>query len=436
MKKGYLNPAKRSVTSLLMLFIFFVSNQESFALMFQDTSQSFDEYKGRVIANDTRDPLVFADVSLKNSNISTITNKEGGFTLKVPKTLSSGSVLISYLGYKTQEVPLNTLKGEDNTITLEAIATELSQININVPKDARSLVQSALNNLGDKYVDEKMSMTAFYRETIKKRNKNASLAEAVVKIYKEPYSTLKDDAVELIKSRKNTNYSRLDTLAVKLQGGPFSALYSDIVKYQDYIFNDELFEYYTFSFDKSTELNNRSVYVVNFKQLPNIVTPLYRGKIYIDAETRALVSADYSLNVENKDEAVKLFLRKKPRLVRVEPEEALYRVDYKSTSDGKWYYSYSNVQLAFRVKWRKKIFGSRYTLNIEMAITDWTKDFASTLNRENRLRPSVILSDAASGFSDPEFWGEYNIIEPEKSIESAIQKISKQLEKIDRKEKK
>jgi len=433
MKKGYLKQNKTSYATLLVLLTFLVFNQNSSALAFQETSQSFDEYKGRVIANDTKDPLVFADVSLKNSNISTITNKEGEFTLKVPKSLSNGSVLISYLGYKTQEVSLNALKGEVNTITLQAVATQLSQININVPKDARTLVQSALKNLGDKYVDEKMSMTAFYRETIKKRNRNASLAEAVVKIYKEPYSTLKNDAVELIKSRKNTNYSRLDTLAVKLQGGPFSALYSDIVKYQDYIFNDELFEYYTFSFDESTELNNRSVYVINFKQLPNIVTPLYRGKIYIDAETLALVSADYSLNVENKDEAVKLFLRKKPRLVRVEPEEALYRVDYKSTSDGKWYYSYSNVQLAFRVKWRKKLFGSRYTLNIEMAITDWTKNFTSTLNRDNRLRPSVILTDEASGFSDPEFWGEYNIIEPEKSIESAIRKISKQLEKIEKK---
>ena len=35
----------------------------------------------------------------------------------------------------------------------------------------------------------------------------------------------------------------------------------------------------------------------------------------------------------------------------------------------------------------------------------------------------------ASGFSDPNFWGAYNIIEPEKSIESAIKKISKQLNK-------
>ena len=217
------------------------------------------------------------------------------------------------------------------------------------------------------------------------------------------------------KSRKNTNYSRLDTIALKLQGGPFSALYSDVVKYPDYIFTEDTFLYYDFSFSPTTEINDRNVYVVDFKQQPNIVTPLYKGKLYIDSESFALISADYELNVENKDEAVKLFLRKKPRKVDVEPVTARYKVDYKITN-GKWYYSYSNLQLAFRVKWPKKLFSSTYTLDVEMAVTDWNNNMVAKVNPENRIRPSIILSDEASGFSDPEFWGEYNIIEPEKSI--------------------
>ena len=47
----------------------------------------------------------------------------------------------------------------------------------------------------------------------------------------------------------------------------------------------------------------------------------------------------------------------------------------------------------------------------------------------NRLKPSVILSDAVSGFSDKGFWGAYNVIEPDKSIESAINKIQKKLKR-------
>ena len=67
-----------------------------------------------------------------------------------------------------------------------------------------------------------------------------------------------------------------------------------------------------------------------------------------------------------------------------------------------------------------------------MAITDWEKiNNDRPIKLKDRLRSSVIMSDEASGFQDPEFWGEYNVIEPEKPIESAIKKIQKQLKKID-----
>ena len=35
-------------------------------------------------------------------------------------------------------------------------------------------------------------------------------------------------------------------------------------------------------------------------------------------------------------------------------------------------------------------------------------------------------------FADPDFWGEYNVIEPDQSIESAIRKLSRKLKFSDR----
>lgn len=271
-------------------------------------------------------------------------------------------------------------------------------------------------------------MTAFYRETIKKRRRNASLSEAIVEIYRHPYSSSKTDKVKLIKARKSTDYSRLDTLAIKLQGGPFSALYADIIKYPQYIFNDGNLGDYNFSFDKATEINNRSVYVVKFKPQPNSIEPMHSGKLYIDVDSYSLISAIYNLNVENKELAAQLFVKKKPAGVTVYPTEAAYRVDYR-LKDNQWYYGYSNIQLTFKVNWKGRLFNSVYTLSSEMAITDWQNRLDDDFTRKETLRPSVILSDEASGFSDPRFWGEYNIIEPEKSIESAIEKINKQLER-------
>ncbi len=434
MKNEILNKTMRFFfSSLALILLFGYINVAHATNLLQDNilqdTQSYTEFKGVVVDSKTKEPLIFADITVNSTNIRTVTNKEGKFLLKVPNNLLDKMVTISFLGYETRKISLSDLNNKNNRIALNVSITELSQVKINIPKDAETLVRMTLKTKGKNYYNEAAIMTAFYRETIKKRKKNASLSEAVVEIYRQPYSSNKNDAIKLIKSRKNTNYSRLDTLAIKLQGGPFSTLYADIVKYPKYIFTEETFPYYEFSFEPSTQINNRQVYVVKFKQLPNVISPFYYGKLFIDSETFALTSAIYNLNVENRKQASALFLRKKPRKVTVYPTEAAYRVDYKTT-DGKWYYGYSNIQLAFKVKWKNKLFSSNYTLNIEMAITDWEKNTTGKIKPKNSLKSTVILSDEASGFSDPEFWGKYNIIEPEKSIESAIRKIAKQLKRV------
>ena len=419
------NYSYKSSIYILFLFVFLSSSTYSFGF-YQDT---YKEFRGVVVDRDSKDRLAFATLFVNDTQISTITNTEGEFLLKVPNEFLNRKISISFLGYLTKEIPLSDLNGEDIQILLDLSVTELSEVSIVAPKDALTLVKAALDKKGNEnYYNEESTMVAFYRETIKKRRKDASLSEAVVEIYKQPYKSNKIDAIKLIKARKSTNYNRLDTLALKLQGGPFTALYSDFIKYPKFVFTDDNLSEYDFSFDKSTEINNKMIYVVKFKQKPNITYPLYYGKLYIDAETFALTSAIYNLNVEDREQASQMFVRRKPKKATVYPTQAAYRVDYRTKND-KWYYGYSNIQLVFKVDWQGRLFNSVYTLSSEMAITDLGQGSLDKLKPSETLRPTIILSDEASGFSDPDFWGEYNIIEPEKSIESAIEKINKQLKK-------
>lgn len=392
-------------------------------------AQNLVEYKGVVLDQNNKNELALADISLTNSNISTITNREGEFSIKIPENQLNERLIISFLGYKQQEIKLSELNKNEAEIFLQPAATMLASVDIVRPKNAYDLVKKTLALKDKNYLTKNTYMIGFYRETIKKRNRNASLAEAIVSINKQPYTNHKSDKITLIKSRKQTNYNRLDTLALKLQGGPFGSLYSDMIKYPEYVFNSETIKYYDFSFERSTEKNGRMVYVVSFKQNSKYTMPLFYGKLYIDAQTYALTSADYNLNVENKSEAASYFVKKKPNRVDVTPTQANYKVTYR-VKNGKWHYSYSNMMLTFIVDWKGKLFNSKYTLNSEMAITDWNLDNNQlTLNENKRLKPTSILQDEASGFTDPEFWGEYNIIEPEKSIESAIRKISRHIDK-------
>ncbi len=394
----------------------------------QDTLQ-FKQYSGLVVDATTNDELVFATISIDNTNISSITNTEGEFAIKIPDSLSNRHLAISFLGYQKKILPIASLREKDNIITLEPISIALEEIDLVAPKDALTLVKQMLNNSGLNYLDQPVRMTAFYRETIRKRSKNASLAEAVAYIYKQPNSSPRKDIIDLYKSRKSSNYSRLDTVALKLQGGPFTPLYVDLMKYPEYIFDEELISYYDFSYLHGSTINGKPVYVIGFKQKEWVEEPLFYGKLYIDSSTKALASAVFNLNVEDRDRAGNLLVRQKPRDILVYPTEASYRVDYR-IKEGKWYYGYGNVQLAFVVNRKGKLFNSKYYVSSEMAITDWYENGSGKNVRwRDRMKPSIIIADEASGFSDPEFWGAYNVIEPEKSIKSAIDKIQRQLKR-------
>lgn len=405
---------------------------QSHAFQVNGEGMEFKEFSGEVVDGSTNKPLVFATLTIEGTNISTITNTEGNFSIKVPNEMTSGNITVSFLGYKSKSVAISSLEREKNKIELEVSVTQLSEININAPKDAKALVMETINRRDENYFSDPTLMTAFYRETIKKRRRNVSLSEAVVNIYKAPYKASKDDAVELYKARKSTDYNKLDTLALKLQGGPYNTLYVDIMKYPEYIFSSESINDYKFTFDRSTRINDRLIYVIKFDQHKEILEPLYYGELFIDVENKILTSAVFSLNITDKEMASKLFVRKKPAKVDVWPEEVSYRVDYRE-KDGKWFYGYSSVTMQFKVDWADKWFNSVYSTTAEMAITDWETNVGGELpkNRE-RIKKSIILNDEASGFSDPDFWGEYNIIEPEKSIESAIRKIQRQLRREER----
>lgn len=419
------------LAAMLVLLLIGMPNYSHANVYFQEDQQEFtyNSYSGEILDSDTKKPLVFATLTLEGTNISTVTNTEGAFSLKIPNNTAQGNISISFLGYKTKIVSLSDLQPEKNEIMMDMANIELAEVNLTVPKSAEGLVRETLANKGEHYLSDPTIMTAFYRETIKKRRKNVSLSEAVVTIYKAPYNTPKRDAVQLFKARKSTDYSKLDTVALKLEGGPFNTLYVDVMKYPEYIFTDEDISKYAFSFDQSTRVNDRLIYVVNFKQHDYIYEPLYKGKLYIDSQNKILTSAIYSLNITDSEKAAKLFVRKKPANAKVWPTDVAYRVDYRE-KDGKWYYGYSNVLLEFKINWDDRFFNSVYSMTAEMAITDWEFNTEkANLKAREKMKSRIILSDEASGFSDPEFWGEYNIIEPEKSIESAIKKIQRQLKR-------
>ncbi|MDP4276424.1 MAG: carboxypeptidase-like regulatory domain-containing protein [Bacteroidota bacterium] len=382
--------------------------------------------KGVVVDAESGSPLSYASVLVTGTNRATVTNAEGEFSLRMPASYSHTKLMVSYMGYQNAYVTVGDFLNGKNRLRLKMIAVPLPEVNV-VFKNAETLIQAMLNKRKENYVEEPTLMTAFYRETIRKRRTYVGLLESVVDVYKFPYSSERNDMASLFKVRKSTDYSKLDTIVFKLMGGPYNTLFSDVMKAPENLLTDNVFENYTFSFDRSTMLDDRQVYVLNFKQRPHLTEPLYYGKLFIDAQTLALVSAVYDLNLERRELSNNLFIRKRPLNAKVNVMKARYTVNYLNRGS-EWYLGYSRVELDVSVNWKRRLFNTNYESVMEMAVTDWTRNFRQDeFNAKNRLKPNVIVSDEVDGFTDGDFWGQSNVIEPDKSIEVAISKIRKHL---------
>jgi hypothetical protein len=414
--------------SLLVFMLLLGSMPSAFAETAQMNADSliYITCKGLVLDESSNAPLSYASVLVEGTNMASVTNSEGEFLLKVPQHLKNNYILITYIGFQNERIQVATFTDEVRRIPMKIAEVGLSEVRI-VFKDAEELMKNVFDLKKENYVTEPTLMTAFYRETIKLRRSYVSLLEAVVDVYKYPISSDRDDLASLYKVRKKTDYSRLDTLVLKLAGGPYNTLCLDVMKNLDYTFTHQVFNNFDFKSFPTTMVDNHPVYVVEFKQKPFVKEPLFYGKLYVDAVNLAMFSATFDMNLEDVEKATSYFVLSKPDAANVEVTKAHYQVSY-VLRDGKWYMSYGRAEMNFRVDWKRRLFNSTYETVFEMAVTDWQPDTGGKWARSHdKLKPDAVVADEAEGFSDAEFWGSENIIEPDRSIETAINKIRTKL---------
>jgi len=415
----------RCIIGLFFFFLAIIQSEAQINPINNNDSSSFKYFKGTILDSKTKNELIFASITVSGSNISTISNSEGDFLIKLPLDRQYASLIISFLGYKDKVISIKDLKQEKNVLYLEPINILLKDVVVNA-MDANKLFSNVLNNRSKNYGDSTIQMIGFYRESIKKRRTYVSVLESIVDIEKMPFSSGVEDQVNILKGRKNVDYTKLDTINFKLEGGLFTALFIDIIKDPSNIFSENVFDFYNFRFEDITQINDKQVLIISFKQKSSLEDPdpLYAGKLFIDAKSLAIISATFQLNVENRIKAGLIFTRKKPKGLVLYPTEVSYQVDYRQQNN-KWIFSYSRGDITFKLNWDKWIFNTSYNTTFELVNTNWkNQDSLAQINTQ-KLSPYVIMSDRIPNSPDVNFWGEYNIIEPEKSIESAIIKIQR-----------
>jgi hypothetical protein len=419
-----------SLVAALLLTVFAAQNVSAGKIpeRKKDDQQNLITIKGKVVDAQTRNPLVFATVSVMETNVAIVTNIDGEFILKIGETVTSKNIEVTYLGYKNKVIPISELKdnGAKNIIELVSAPIPIKEIIVK-PLDPNEIVKKAIENIGKNYESEANLMTAFYRETIKKNRTYVSIGEAVVEIFKAPYANdVRFDGARIYKGRKSADVQKMDTVLFKLQGGPVSVLQLDIAKNTESVLTREAMEYYTYSISGVIEIDNKPHYVIDFIQKPSVDIPLFMGSLYINMDTYGITEAEFGFNLSNKEAAASIFIRKKPVGMKVIPEIASYRTKYRE-QEGKLHFAYSRAEVKFKVDWNKRLFNTYYTTMSEIAVTDRTNQEVIKFAGKDKIKYSDVFTEKVSAFADPEFWGDYNVIEPDQSIESAIRKLSRKL---------
>jgi len=375
----------------------------------------------------TNEKIIYATITVPNTGIGTVSNSDGEFTLKVNTSLNAEYFEVSHLSYVTTKFRISEAVGKDKKFYLEVKPIQLKEISV-VPKDARGIVEMALSNIRKNYSQVPNMMTGFYRESIRQRRDYVSISEAVVDIYKASYSNMQDDQVKIYKGRKSTNVKKADTLMVQLQGGPNVSMLLDVVKYTDLSIALDNLDDYQFEIESMVSIDGKLNWVITF--VPDVVkeAPLYSGKLFVSQDNMAITRAEFSLDLNDEEKAAGVFVQKKPAGLIFMPTSTSYLVTYKE-QNGKYYLNYVRVDLKFRCDWNKRLFKNYYTVMSEVAVTDRHEDNITRFTNQEVFRQNMVFAEKVGDFTDADFWGEYNIIEPELSIENAIKKLSKGIKK-------
>ena len=378
--------------------------------------------RGTVLDAQGGRPLGYVSVSLPGTNYATVTNTDGTFVIK--SDLPPRFVTFSLLGYKVQTVPADRDQMMRVRLTRGEFTLDPAQV---VTGDPLTILRDAMFKIPENCPSEPELFECFYRETAQKRQRFIYVSEAVTKVYKSSFRNLFGrDRTAVEKSRLLNSPRRSDTLAVKVNGGPTQAVDLDLVKTRHLILNEEDLTSYRLEMMDPVMIDDRRQFVIQLIPAVEEEYALQHGLIYIDMETMAFTRIELSLDMADAEKATRAMLVRKPAEIRFKPKEMSLLLNYKREG-GKSRLSYVRTVFRFNCDARRRIWNTEFTAIAEMVVTNrFTGADAVPIERTESFRSSDALADKTQVYADPDFWKDYNIIEPTESLEHALGRLKKE----------
>lgn len=299
---------------------------------------------GKILDQQTKQPVVYASIMLKNLNRGTHTDFDGFFEIP-SKFYTNGIIIVSSIGFESKEIKLSNLKKDEiNTIYLYTVTDNLDEILIVSSKKkrkkllAKQIIEKAIKKIPINYPQKPYSYISYYRdyqqpvndEYQKFRNSiepinYLNLNEGILEVYDAGFGTdvfsNKNNQTALYKYNTNKNFVLDSTLNIPYDNAnkkyaenifipPLGGNELNILKLTNAIrnYNKKSFSFvnvfekdfiakHNFSVIGTTYKNGEPLYEIkitaNYEEINEAF--IVKGTIYISKRTFAIYKLNYNL---------------------------------------------------------------------------------------------------------------------------------------------
>lgn len=377
--------------------------------------------EGRVKSLSQKEALPYANIFLQENSLGTISNEKGEFKIVIPQEKGNDSLIISFIGYKSQAFSIsnntNPLK-----VFLEETSSTLNEVVI-TSYTAETIIKKAITKIPNNYFVKPYKSKGFYRVTSQKEKNYIHLSEAVFDMYQSKIGKPnKQFKLEKMRAIKDEKASRGIDLGLKPKG-----IYEfDIVNQIDELelLNKKGFKQHTFKIKSSEIINGREAYKIVFDQ-KDIKKSGYKGYMLIDKQSLAFVYFNFGLSP--KGLAYKKYgdasLRAMMKIVgiNISMSKNNHQILYKKI--GKKYYL-NNVgnDATLTFKSNREHYNFTTDTRVDYLVTEIETDAVVPFSETEILGKGKLIENQNSNY-DVNFWNNYTIVLPTNDFNAIARKL-------------
>jgi hypothetical protein len=385
-------------------------------------SASFAQVRiqGIVKDADTGQPLQFSHVGIAGENLGTVTNRLGAFSLRIPESYVSESLVITFVGYRTVTRSISTIP-QDSVIEVILAPTVRELNEIVISANHKSVVEEAIEKIPENYDLEAMLLTGFYRAQIDNRDLPIQLSETALEIFRIPEKKTTETKVRIVKGRVSRDTITFNKLFNVQAGIGPKALIQGSFLTENRIIGRKFLKTHSFKITDITTFDTYDVYVVEFD---TDTKTGYRGTMFIDTKTLAFIRISYQYS-DKQVENPRLFpgTNVASRLVglsnsywnNIHTELNFHELN------GKWYIRHIQYNAGWTLVSGRNNLEEPMTYHADFIITDIKKSNLTLPSNNEFANKNIIENQLNTDTED--FWADYNYLLPDQDFDKLFDEI-------------